>query len=269
MPQQVSPKQIFARVLDNNDIIAGHKVLTCEAPDIAALAQPGHFVNVLTAERTDPLLRKPFSIYTVDRQLGQISLLYSIVGATTQGMARKVPGDTLDLVGPLGGRIFRPDTRPSAAHVMVGGGYGVPPLVFLSRELQIAHTDPDLSFIIGARRKDLLLCEAELTAAGVTAHAATEDGSHGTQGRVTDVLEPLLRRRTGQPLTVYCCGPTPMMRAVGELCQSLEVPCQLSVEVSMPCGIGVCMGCVLDLTDGRRVRCCIDGPVFEAAEVKW
>ena len=172
-------------------------------------------MNALTAERTDPLLRKPFSIYTVDREQGRISLLYSIVGATTQGMARKVPGDTLDLVGPLGGRIFRPDTRPNAAHVMVGGGYGVPPLVFLSRELQIAHHDPNLVFIIGARRKDLLLCEAELAAAGVTAHTATEDGSHGTQGRVTDVLEPLLQTHTGQPVTVYCCGPTPMMRAVG------------------------------------------------------
>jgi dihydroorotate dehydrogenase electron transfer subunit len=265
----VVPKQIFAAVLANDDIIAGHKVVTCEAPEIAALAQPGHFVNALTAERTDPLLRKPFSIYTADRKKGQISLLYSIVGATTQGMARKAPGDTLDLVGPLGGRIFRPDTRPGAAHIMVGGGYGVPPLVFLSRELQMAGGDPDIAFIIGARRKDLLLCEAELTAAGVAAHPATEDGSHGTLGRVTDILEPMLRERAGQPVMVYCCGPTPMMRAVGELCLSLGIPCQLSVEVSMPCGIGVCMGCVLDLADGRRVRCCVDGPVFEASEVKW
>lgn len=263
------PQQVFAPVLANDAIIAGHKVITCEAPALAASARPGHFVNALTAERTDPLLRKPFSIYTVDRDRGHISLLYSIVGATTQGMARKVPGDRLDLVGPLGGRVFRPDDRPGATHIMVGGGYGVPPLVFLARELQTSDAAADLLFIIGARRKDLLLCEAELMAAGVDARAATEDGSHGTPGRVTDVLEPVLRERAGQPVTVYCCGPTPMMRAVGELCQSLGVPCQLSVEVSMPCGIGVCMGCVLDLADGRRVRCCVDGPVFEASEVKW
>jgi dihydroorotate dehydrogenase electron transfer subunit len=269
MLQQVFPRQVFAPILANDEIIADHKVIICEAPIIAALARPGHFVNALTAERTDPLLRKPFSIYTVDRERGQISLLYSIVGATTQGMAHKIPGDTLDLVGPLGGRIFRPDDRPGATHIMVGGGYGVPPLVFLARELQITQVDPKLLFIIGARRKDLLLCQTELTAANVDARAATEDGSHGTPGRVTDVLEPVLRERSGQPVTVYCCGPTPMMRAVGDLCQSLGVPCQLSVEVSMPCGIGVCMGCVLDLTDGRRVRCCVDGPVFEASEVKW
>ena len=264
-----APRQVFARVLANDEIIAGHKVLTCEAPALAQAARPGHFVNALTAERTDPLLRKPFSIYTADRDRGQISLLYSIVGATTQGMARKMPGDTLDLVGPLGGRLFRPDPRPGAAHVLVGGGYGVPPLVFLSRELQAAQAEAALTFIIGARRKDLLLCQAELEAAGIDARAATEDGSHGAHGRVTDVLGPLLAERAGQPLTVYCCGPTPMMRAVGELCLSVGVPCQLSVEVSMPCGIGVCMGCVLDLADGRRVRCCVDGPVFGAEEISW
>jgi len=263
------PQQVFARVLSNDPIIAGHKVVTCHAPSLAALAQPGHFVNVLTAERFDPLLRKPFSIYTVDREKGTITLLYSIVGATTEGMARKRPGEILDIVGPLGGSLFWPDARPGAAHIMVGGGYGVPPLVFLSRELRLAQSEPNITFIIGARRKDLLLCEKELTAAGVDARAATEDGSHGTTGRVTDVLEPLLREKSGQPITVYCCGPTPMMRAVGELCQSLGVFCQVSVEVSMPCGIGVCMGCVLDLTDGRRVRCCVEGPVFEASEVKW
>ena len=269
MSSQTFPKQVFAPILANDEIIADHKVLVCEAPALAAQAQPGHFVNVLTAERTDPLLRKPFSIYTVDRERGQISLLYSIVGPTTQGMARKRPGDTLDLVGPLGGCIFRPDTRPGAMHVLVGGGYGVPPLVFLSREMQLSQPNSEMVFIIGARRKDLLLCEMELMEAGVDARAATEDGSHGTRGRVTDVLEPLLQERSGLPITVYCCGPTPMMQAVGDLCQSLGVPCQLSVEVAMPCGIGVCMGCVLDLADGRRVRCCVDGPVFEASEVKW
>ena len=294
------PQQFFAPVLANDDLIPGHKVLTCEAPALAAAARPGHFVNVLTAERTDPLLRKPFSVYAADRERGQISLLYSVGGATSSGMARKRPGDTLDLVGPLGGHVFQPDTRPGAAHLLVGGGYGVPPLVFLSRELQrrnplapnnggtgkeagetiLSSLAPpllgaggasplDLVFIIGARRKDLLLCEAELTASGIDARAATEDGSHGTHGRVTDALAPLLQEREGKPVTVYCCGPTPMMRAVGELCQAAGVPCQLSVEVSMPCGIGVCMGCVLDLADGRRVRCCVDGPVFEASEVAW
>lgn len=264
------PIQIIAPILSNEPIIKDHYVLTCHAPVLAEQARPGHFVNARIAEEgVDPLLRKPFSIYTVDRDRGDISLLFSVVGATTRGMARKQPGDTLDLVGPLGGRLFTPDDRPNAVHIMVGGGYGVPPLVFLSRELQIADPKARVAFIIGARRKDLLLCEEELRTAGVATHAATEDGSWGTPGRVTDVLGRLLQEHQGEPVAVYCCGPTPMMRAVGAVCGEANVSCQVSVEVGMPCGVGVCMGCVLDLADGRRVRCCVDGPVFDAQEVVW
>ncbi len=264
------PQQILAPVLANEPIIKDHWVITCHAPALAREARPGHFVNARIAEEgVDPLLRKPFSIYTVDRDKGDVSILFSVVGATTRGMARKRPGDVLDLVGPLGGHLFTPDARPDVHHVLVGGGYGVPPLVFLSRELKLAGPDVSLAFLIGARSKDLLLCEEELRTAGVPTHPATEDGSWGSIGRVTDVLGQLLAERGGTNVAVYCCGPTPMMRAVGEMCRAAQVPCQISVEVSMPCGVGVCMGCVLDLADGRRVRCCVDGPVFEASEVIW
>ena len=264
------PEQVFAEVLGNEIIIPNHHVLTCRAPGIAARARPGHFVNALIAQSGhDPLLRKPFSIYMVDRAQGEIRLLFSLVGMTTFGMAAKRPGDLLDLVGPLGGRLFTPDARPGATHVMVGGGYGVPPLVFLSRELRLADPNARITFLIGARHKDLLLCEEELRAAGVDTRPSTEDGSRGAVGRVTDVLGPLLTEKQGEPLTVYCCGPTPMMQAVEGLCLAHGVPCQLSVEVGMPCGLGVCMACVVDLADGRRVRCCTDGPVFGAGEVRW
>ena len=267
MPSDI--RQFIAPVVKTKEIIPDHHVLTFNAPFLAETARPGHFVNVLAAEGFDPLLRKPFSVYTVDRDSGDVSILFSIVGPTTRAMAQKRPGDTIDLVGPLGDRLFRPDTRSGTLHVMVGGGYGVPPLVFLANELRIADPEIDLFFIIGARHDGLLLCEAELRAAHIATTVSTENGSRGVRGRVTDVLLPLLEENANRPLTVYCCGPTPMMRAVGDLCLSREVPCQLSVEVRMPCGVGVCMACVIDLTDGRRVRCCTDGPVFEAGEVVW
>lgn len=264
------PHQLLAEVLSNQEITKDHFVLTCVAPEIASEARPGHFVNSRIAdEGCDPLLRKPFSIYTVDRAEGLISILYSVVGATTRGMARKRPGEYLDLVGPLGGRLFRSDARQDALHIMVGGGYGVPPLVFLSRELLASNKDSRIAFLIGARTKDLLLCEKELRAAGVATHTSTEDGTHGVRGRVTDVLEPLVETHRETAMTVYCCGPTSMMRVVGDLCGASGIPCQVSLEVSMPCGVGVCMGCVLDLKDSRRVRCCTDGPVFDAREVAW
>ncbi len=269
----------------NEDIIDGHRVITCVAPPIAAAARPGHFVNILAGSGTDPFLRKPFSIYTVDRKRGEISILYAIVGGVTRAMTARKAGDEIDLVGPLGGRLFTPDTRPRVTHIMVGGGYGVPPLVFLARELRA--TDPAVStlFLMGARRSDLLLCDAELLNEGFDVRVTTEDGSRGTHGRVTDALDPILlspyfsepKHGTSETIVesaaggcaVYCCGPAPMMRAVGDMCIGAGVPCQVSVEVPMPCGLGVCMGCVVDLTDGRRVRSCTDGPVFGAEEVIW
>ena len=155
------PQQVFAEVIANEQVIPNHHVLTCRAPEIAAQARPGHFVNALIAQSgLDPLLRKPFSIYTVERDRGEISILYYLVGTTTCGMAAKRPGDRLDLVGPLGGKILRP-TAAGTTHVMVGGGYGVPPLVFLSRELRLANPHAHIVFLIGARHKDLLLCEEE------------------------------------------------------------------------------------------------------------
>lgn len=264
------PHQLLAEIISNQEIAKDHFVLTCRAPEIAIEALPGHFINTRVAEEgCDPLLRKPFSIYTVDRDQGIVSILYSIVGATTRGMSRKRPGDKLDLVGPLGGRLFRADPRPHALHIMVGGGYGVPPLVFLSRELLARDKGSRIAFLIGARTKDLLLCEQELRDTGIATHSSTEDGTHGVRGRVTDVLAPLIAKNIDSPMTVYCCGSTSMMQAVAAVCAESSIPCQVSLEVAMPCGVGVCMGCVLDLKDGSRVRCCTDGPVFDALEVAW
>lgn len=266
--------QHLAPVVSVTPVAPNHFVLICHAPELAKEARPGCFVNVKAeGEGFDPLLRKPFSIYAADTDTGNVSLLFSVVGATTRTMARKAPGDTLDMVGPLGGKLFTPDTRPDVHHICVGGGYGVPPLVFLSHQLKAARQP--VTFLIGARTKDLLLCERELTDAGFRTLTATDDGSCGFQGLVTDRLGELLSPppQSGTPMqrdvAVYCCGPTPMMRAVAQLCLERGAPCQVSVEVAMPCGVGVCMGCVLDLTNGRRVRCCTDGPVFGAEQVQW
>jgi dihydroorotate dehydrogenase electron transfer subunit len=265
----VSAKEYTVPVVSNVEIIQDHKVITFVAHEIAAQARPGHFVNILVSDGYDPFLRKPFSIYTADPATGEVSVLYSIVGATTRGMARKRGGDTIDLVGPLGGRIFQADPRPDVTHIMVGGGYGVPPLVFLAHELRKTTPDLKLLFLIGARRDHLLLCEEELLEAGFEARVSTEDGSRGVCGRVTDILGPILDDLAGKPVQVYCCGPTPMMQAVGRVSEEHGAPCQVSIEVAMPCGMGVCMACVIDTHDGRRVRSCTDGPVFDSREVIW
>ena len=259
--------QMHAPVISNVEVIAHHNVITCHAPEIARQAQPGQFVNAFASGLVTNILRKPFSIFQADTEAGTISLLYQIHGATTLGMAGKREGETLDVVGPLGGSVFKADPGATHTHIMVGGGYGVPPLVFLAQRLRDANPNSNVRFIVGARSKELLLCEAELSGVKVEADFCTEDGSNGYPGRVTDVLARILQ--SGEAAQVYTCGPTPMMRAVAEMCGGSNVPCQVSLEVPMPCGIGVCMGCVVDLTDDRRVRACLEGPVFDAARVIW
>lgn len=239
--------------------------MICEAPEIARQAQPGHFINVNASTSITNILRKPFSVFHADPATGRIAMLYQLKGATTHGMSRKQPGDLVDIVGPLGGNVFTIDPRPNAHHIMVGGGYGVPPLVFLCERLRESGFAGDITFIVGARSKDLLLCEADLANLNVTVRPTTEDGSRGTLGRVTDALREIIDERSA----VYTCGPTGMMKAVGEMSTAANVACQVSLEVPMPCGVGVCMGCVVNVQGASHVRACTEGPVFDARKVIW
>lgn len=261
--------QLLSRVISNVEIIPNHKVITVLCPEVANQALPGHFLNVLVADVTDPLLRKPFSIYKVDTNSGELSLLYSIVGETTLGMSRKRPGDMLDLFGPLGGVLFDSSAAKNGRHIMVGGGYGVPPLIFLAKTIRDRSVDEKIEFILGAKSRLLVVGDQDVRDLGLSPLISTEDGTLGVLGRVTDLLHPLLNLPNQPQTTVYCCGSTGMMRAVADLCGGYPVHCQISLETAMPCGVGVCMGCVVDMADGRRVRSCVEGPVFEAEEVKW
>ena len=261
--------QLRAPILANTALSApGHFVLHFLAPDIAQSARPGQFVAV--AEETGAqILRRPFSVFTADAGSGHVSILFSVHGPTSRALAGRQKGDLIDVVGPLGRRVFAPDVRPHARHVCVGGGYGVPPLVFLARTLVANNPAAEVIFIDGARTREFLVGTDGLHEIGVRLHPCTEDGSHGVCGRVTDVLEPLLADAADRPVSVYTCGPGPMMRAVAQMCIARDVPCQASLEVFMPCGLGICMGCAVLKADGGYARGCWDGPVFDAREVAW
>jgi dihydroorotate dehydrogenase electron transfer subunit len=290
-------QKVLAPILHNEKLSApGHHVLTFHAPDLARDARPGHFIAVHT-ETGQQVLRRPFSVYTTDPATGNCSILFSVYGPSTSVMAKYGPGDKLDFLGPLGGKVFTADARPGARHIMVGGGYGVPPLAFLTRQILAADPQATVIFVNGARTHDFLVGTDGLDDLGATLLPATDDGSHGYKGRVTGVLEPLLSPpapNTGGaggdtgagdtstlappvlgagglsvPTTIYTCGPTPMMKAVAEMAMAFDVPCQASLEVFMPCGIGICMGCAIPTPEGKYVRGCVEGPVFEAKEILW
>ncbi len=261
-------RKFLAPVIANMPLAApGHRVLTFLAPALVADARPGQFVAV-AADTGVQVLRRPFSVFTADPATGEASILFSVHGPTSQALAAMRPGDALDLVGPLGGRVFSPDSRPGVRHIFVGGGYGVPPLVFLAKTIHAADPHALMDFVDGARSKEFLVGTDGLEEIGVTLWLCTDDGSCGHHGRVTGVLPDLLGDRS-RPAHIYTCGPTPMMQAVAEMAAAFDVPCQVSMEVFMPCGLGVCMGCAVHRTDGTYARGCVDGPVFDGREVVW
>jgi len=261
-------RRVLAPVLKNTPLAApGHFVLEFEAPDLARDAQPGQFIAV-TIDAGQQLLRRPFSVFTADPKTGAVSILFSIYGPTTRAMAEFGPGDRLDLIGPLGGRVFAADARPGVHNVLIGGGYGVPPLVFFARRLLSSDPKARVTFINGARTQAFLVGTEGLEAEGVPVLSCTDDGTCGLHGRVTVGVEKILGEIDG-PFHLYTCGPTLMMKAVGAMAMARELPCQVSMETFMPCGIGICMGCAVPRPDGNYARGCTDGPVFDAREVTW
>ncbi len=235
--------------------------LSLDAPKIAAAAQPGQFVMVRTGESLDPLLRRPFSIHKV---IGEtVALLYKVVGKGTRVLTSLGPGDSVDVVGPLG-RGF--DLDGPGPRCLVGGGMGIAPLYFLARQILQQDTGPNPPILLGARtRAELQVLADEFTELGFVVLTATDDGSLGHHGLVTELLDDILHRVR----LVQVCGPVPMMRTVARQCDRARVPCQVSLETHMACGLGACLGCTCPAREGGYKHVCKDGPVLSADEVAW
>lgn len=263
------PVQVRGEVLGRKRVGAYH-LLEVAAPGIAGAARPGQFVAVTVGGPvTSLLLRRAFAIYRatpVGAYAGTVKFVVGVHGRGTEWLAGLRTGDQLDVLGPLG-TPFRLPAEPTSC-LLVGGGYGSAPLLSLADALHAR--DCRVDFVLGAGSADRLFGELEAKRAGGLT-VTTVDGSAGVPGMVTDVLPGVLER-TGA-LVVYACGPMPMLRAVAEVAGSYRLPCQVAVEESMACGIGVCMTCVLPVVgeDGvtRMTRSCVDGPVFQADRVRW
>jgi len=255
--------QLSARILSQKKIAGNYWHCELAAPLIAKNAWPGQFINIRVNDTYDPLLRRPLSIHGVNG--ARIKILYKVVGKATEILARKKKGELLDIIGPLGnGFACGKRKTENGKQILVAGGMGVAPLVFLAGRLR----KTTLQVLIGARTKEELLCVNDFRKAGCPVSIATDDGSAGFKGRVSDLLKQLLQESQSRPQTIYACGPRPMLKAVADIANERGIPGQLSLEEHMSCGIGACLGCVVE-TKGGLKRVCKEGPVFAAKELAW
>ena len=267
------PVDVLAEVVANTRLSADYNVLALSAPQIARLARPGQFVMVKVSGGLDPLLRRPFSIFeilrTSDGAPTGLSLLNKQIGRGTSLLYAAQAGDRLAVLGPLG-QPFVPVDPPAEAW-MVAGGVGLAPFATLADALAERRTSMTLFY--GGRSAADLYYEHFFERLGTSLVLTTEDGSRGETGRVTAPLERALAGRVDQaPLTIYACGPTPMMRAVAELGERAGCVVFVSLEPVMGCGLGGCYSCVVPVRQNGRshfVRSCIEGPVFDAGAVVW
>ena len=251
--------QEIARVVANKRLGGDHFKLVLCSKGIASSAAPGQFIQIRVSLGMDPLLRRPISIHRVGA--GTLELLCEIVGKATMILSEARPGDELDLIGPLGNGF---GLGCAKAPVLVAGGMGVAPLAFLAEKL--SKLKPLV--LIGARSKKQVLCVDEFRKFGCKVMTATDDGSLGLKGRVTQLLENVLKGASGPRVNIYACGPRPMLKELSRLSVKYNVPAEISLEEHMSCGIGACLGCVVGTKSGFK-RVCKEGPVFDAGEVIW
>ena len=238
--------------------------LTLDSPEIAESAKPGQFVMIRTGHGHDPLLRRPFSIHQTSAN-GTIQVFFKVVGRGTDILAHVKQGEVLSVFGPLGQGFRIKEYSPA---VIVGGGLGIAPMLFLAKAICRLKNGcfKDLIILGGREKNELEPLLDDFREIGITLYTATDDGSLGYHGNVADVLQSI---EVPTNCTIYSCGPELMLAGIAEISKEKGVPCQVSVESVMACGMGACLGCSKPKNDGTYTHVCLNGPVFKAEELQW
>ncbi len=266
------PLRHAARVTECRSIAAGTFRLELACPDLATRTRPGQFVMIEPRSGGDPYLRRAFSVADVLPGPGgapeRIALVLAVIGRGTAALAERLPGETADVLGPLGRPYDLGD--PSRPLLLVGGGIGTAPFPLVARARRASGAAGPLRALFGFRDRAHVCLVDEMEALGCPVTLCTDDGSAGLRGRVTDHLDPLL----GPGTTILACGPNPMFRALDGALRDREVPCQVSTEEPMACGYGLCFGCVVPIrtadADGHRwAKSCVEGPTFPLGSIAW
>lgn len=290
--------QIAAPILENVRLAKDTYRVRFAAPEIARRIVPGQFLMLRLAGQNDPLIARPLALYdTIPSSTGEpeaVDVVYLVKGKLTTRLCELKPGQVLDVWGPLGNGFNHPSPLSplhSAAHlIMVAGGIGQTPFLALAKEYlgtlqfgsppRVVPPARLVTLCYGARTADYFAGLSEFEALGVNLRLATDDGSRGKKGFVTDLLREVLSEFSIEPAEggtptprIVCCGPEPMMEAVAALATRAAVPCQVSLETPMACGVGICFTCVAKVRDETGEwdyrRTCVEGPVFDSGCIVW
>ncbi|NOY53283.1 MAG: dihydroorotate dehydrogenase electron transfer subunit [Deltaproteobacteria bacterium] len=254
-------RNLSSELIKNEEVALGIRRLTLSLDGDLYSCAPGRFVMVRASSSLDPLLGRAFSVHDYAAQ--RLSILYRVAGRGTEWISRRKPGERLNLTGPLGTGFDV--TSPVRKAVLIAGGVGVAPFRFLARTLRDRGVKVILFY--GARTAAELVPLDEFAASGMTVLTATDDGSLGEPGTVTELFREHLRKTSpSESVKVYACGPRPMLLEVARMTRGAGIDCEVSLESVMACGLGTCMGCVIRTTGGYR-RVCREGPVFDAGEL--
>lgn len=258
------------KVLWNKEVAPSYMHIGLEGKKACETALAGQFVMLKAGDRIDPLLRRPFSIHQAIKKDGKITgieILYKVVGTVTSRLSRMKQGDIIDLVGPLGNGFEV--AQENKKIFITAGGIGLAPFVYLASKLIEEKTDSNACHVfIGGKTKEDVLCKDFFENLGMQVHVATDDGSLGYKGLITDLITSELKK--GKPDIIYSCGPHPMLKAIAAIAAENEVKCQVSTETLMACGMGACLGCAVGnvTNEDEYMHVCVDGPVFNSKVIK-
>ncbi len=261
------PVDIKAKLIEKKELIPGIFKFSVNAKEIVQTAKPGHFIEIRVNDDIEPFLRRPISIHNMDINSGKLEFIFQVKGKGTEILSKKKVGDLIDIIGPLGNGTFKYEKYENIA--IIGGGIGVFPLYELAKNAK--NDGKKVYTYLGFRNKDLVVLEEEFTNVSTSLTLTTDDGSYSQKGFAIDFLKKDIE--DGKIDSIFACGPLPMLKAVRNLAIEKGIPCQISLEERMGCGLGVCLGCAVKTANSpeeapQYVHVCKAGPVFDAGYVE-
>lgn len=261
------PVNIKAKLLKKEELKPGIFKFSVQADEIVNTAKPGNFIEIRVNDDIEPFLRRPISIYNMEKEKGILEFIFQVKGKGTTILSKRSEGELIDIVGPLGFGTFKYSSYENLA--VIGGGIGVFPLYELAKNAK--NENKNVNTYLGFRNKDLVVLEDEFKQVSTQLTITTDDGSYAQKGFAIDFLKKDIE--DGKIDSIYACGPLPMLRAVRELAIEKNIPCQISLEERMACGLGVCLGCAVKTAKSPKEapeywHVCKAGPVFQAKDVE-